>query len=143
MLWPSPGEARHWTRRALEHATVAVGNLDECEMATGEREPLAAARALLDLGLELAIVKRGPKGVLAATRDGVVESPPVEVEVVNGLGAGDAFGGAVCHGLLSGWDLERVLTFAGTAGAIVASRLACADAMPDTAEVEKLMEERP
>ncbi|MFI0349135.1 5-dehydro-2-deoxygluconokinase [Actinomadura sp. 9N407] len=138
MLWPSPEDARHWTRRALEHATVAVGNIDECEMATGEREPRAAARALLDLGLELAIVKRGPKGVLAATRDTVVECPPVEVEVVNGLGAGDAFGGAVCHGLLAGWDLERVITFAGTAGAIVASRLACADAMPDTAEVEGL-----
>ena len=46
--------------------------------------------------------------------------PPVPVEVVNGLGAGDAFGGAFCHGLLEGWDLERTLRFANTAGAIVA-----------------------
>ncbi|MEW2354835.1 5-dehydro-2-deoxygluconokinase [Spirillospora sp. NPDC029432] len=140
MLWPSPEDARFWTRRALEHAAVAVGNVEECEVATGERDPRAAAAALLGVpGLDLAIVKRGPAGVLAATRDRVVESPPVEVEVVNGLGAGDAFGGAVCHGLLAGWDLDRVLAFAGTAGAIVASRLACADAMPDTAEVEKAM----
>ena len=56
--------------------------------------------------------------------------PPVPVEVVNGLGAGDAFGGALCHGLLAGWELERMMRFCNAAGAIVASRLACADAMP-------------
>jgi len=64
----------------------------------------------------------------------------VPVEVVNGLGAGDAFGGALCHGLLSGWDLERVLRFANAAGAYVAGQLACADAMPDTADLEAMLE---
>ena len=77
--------------------------------------------------------------MLGATRDGeVVEVPPVPVEVVCGLGAGDAFGGALCHGLLSGWPLERTLSFANAAGAIVASRLLCADAMPTVEEVECL-----
>ena len=94
-----------------------------------------AADALLERGVELAIVKQGPKGVLAATRDERVE-PPFPVEVVNGLGAGDAFGGALCHGLLSGWDLRRILEFANVAGAIVASRLECSTAMPTEAEVE-------
>ena len=61
------------------------------------------------------------------------------VDVVNGLGAGDAFGGALCHGLLAGWDLERIVRFANAAGAIVASRLACSDAMPTAAEVEALL----
>jgi 5-dehydro-2-deoxygluconokinase len=76
-------------------------------------------------------VKQGPKGVLAVHRDGTTaEVPPVAVEVLNGLGAGDAFGGALCHGLLSGWGLERIMRFANAAGAIVASRLACATAMP-------------
>ena len=60
------------------------------------------------------------------------------VEVVCGLGAGDAFGGALCHGLLSGWPLEQTLRFANAAGAIVASRLLCADAMPTAEEVECL-----
>ncbi len=59
--------------------------------------------------------------------------------VVNGLGAGDGFGGALCHGLLSGWPLERVLRFANAAGAIVASRLECSTAMPTTAEVEAVL----
>ncbi|QXJ20223.1 5-dehydro-2-deoxygluconokinase [Actinomadura graeca] len=139
MFWASPGEARARVGRALEHATVAVGNLDECEIAVGTRGPRDAARALLDRGVSVAIVKQGPRGTLAASAEGVVEVPPTPVRVLNGLGAGDAFGGAVCHGLLEGWDLERTVRFAGAAGALVASRLACADAMPTEDEVGHLL----
>jgi 5-dehydro-2-deoxygluconokinase len=135
MFWSSREEARRWVQQALPHVTVAVGNLDECETAVGQREPLAAARALHDFGVKLAVVKQGPKGVLAHDKSTAVEVPPVPVNVLNGLGAGDAFGGALCHGLLAGWDIERVMRFANAAGAIVASRLACSDAMPTAAEV--------
>ncbi|MBB5117616.1 5-dehydro-2-deoxygluconokinase [Streptomyces eurocidicus] len=132
--------ARPFYAAALAHTTVAVGNADECEVATGERDPYAAAWSLLDAGVELAVVKQGPKGVLAVHRDGTtVEVPPVPVEVVNGLGAGDAFGGALCHGLLAGWDLERVVRYANAAGALVATRIACSSAMPTAAEVEALL----
>ncbi|MEU1483597.1 5-dehydro-2-deoxygluconokinase [Streptomyces sp. NPDC005752] len=134
--------ARAHYREALAHATVAVGNLDECEVATGEREPRAAARALLAAGPELAVVKQGPAGVLAVHRDGTsAEIPPLPVDVVNGLGAGDAFGGALCHGLLAGWDTERVMRYANAAGAIVASRLACSSAMPYPHEVEQALDD--
>ena len=92
-------------------------------------------------GVELAVVKQGPKGVLASDGDHVVEVPPVPVDVVNGLGAGDAFGGALCHALLAGWELERSMRFANAAGAIVAGRLACADAMPTVDEVEAKLQE--
>jgi 5-dehydro-2-deoxygluconokinase len=141
MFWPSREAARAEVQRALPHVTVAVGNLDECDTAVGEREPHAAARALRERGVEVVVVKQGPKGVLATDGTTEVEVPPVPVEVVNGLGAGDAFGGALCHGLLAGWDLERLMRFCNAAGALVASRLACADAMPDAAEVEALLEE--
>jgi len=140
MFWPSREQARRWVQRALPHVTVAVGNLDECDTAVGEREPLAAAQKLHEFGVKLAVVKQGPKGVLAHDRTMSVEVPPVPVDVVNGLGAGDAFGGALCHGLLAGWDIERVMRFANAAGAIVASRLACSDAMPTAAEVSRLLE---
>jgi 5-dehydro-2-deoxygluconokinase len=141
VFWPSREEARRWVQRALDHVTVAVGNLDECDTAVGLREPEAAAAALRDRGVETVVVKQGPDGVLASDGRSKVQVRPLPVEVVNGLGAGDAFGGALCHGLLAGWDLERVMRFANAAGAIVASRLACADAMPDSAEVEALLEE--
>jgi 5-dehydro-2-deoxygluconokinase len=108
-------------------------------VAVGSSDPREASAALLDIGLELAIVKQGPRGVLAQTAESVAEAPPIEVEVLNGLGAGDAFGGALCHGLLLGWDPERTIRFANAAGAIVASRLACADDMPTADEVEDLL----
>ncbi|MFF1471101.1 5-dehydro-2-deoxygluconokinase [Streptomyces mirabilis] len=129
--------ARAFYAEALRHTTVAVGNLDEVEIATGVREPHAAAEALLEAGVELAVVKQGPKGVLAVHRDGTsAEVPPLPVTVLNGLGAGDAFGGSLCHGLLAGWDLERIMRHANAAGAIVASRLECSSAMPTPDEVE-------
>ncbi|MGD6749859.1 5-dehydro-2-deoxygluconokinase [Streptomyces sp. BH105] len=141
-FWTDTAQARVYYREALAHTTVAVGNLDECEIATGERDPHAAATALLAAGVELAVVKQGPKGVLAVGRDGTVaELPPVPVDVVNGLGAGDAFGGALCHGLLSGWDVARTVAFANAAGALVAGRLACSDAMPTAEEVDDKLRE--
>ncbi|WP_433528332.1 5-dehydro-2-deoxygluconokinase [Micromonospora sp. CA-263727] len=140
MFWPSENAARTEVRRALRAVTVAVGNLDECAVATGERDPHRAAEALLDAGVELAVVKRGPKGVLGRSRTETVEVTPAKIDVLNGLGAGDGFGGALCHGLLAGWPLDRILRFANAAGAIVASRLECSTAMPTTAEVERFLE---
>ena len=142
MFWESSEEARAEVGRALEHVTVAVGNLEECDIAVGETDPHRAADALLDRGVEIAIVKQGPKGVLAKTREEIVEVAPVPVDVVNGLGAGDGFGGALCHGLLAGWELAKVIRFANAAGAIVAARRECSTAMPTTAEVVALLEAR-
>jgi 5-dehydro-2-deoxygluconokinase len=139
MFWSDESEAGHWAREALAHATVAVGNRDEVEVATGTRDPEAAADALLELGVRVAIVKRGPEGVLARTEDETVEVPPVRTEVVNGLGAGDAFGGALVHGMLEGMGLRETIELANAAGALVASRLACADAMPTIGELEALV----
>jgi len=138
-FWVSEAEAGRWGREAVALATVAVGGRSEAVPLVGDLPPAETAQALLDLGVDLAVVKLGPEGVLAATRDEEVTVPPVAVEVVNGLGAGDAFGGALCHGLLSGWELERTLRFANAAGALVASRLGCADDMPTEAEVDELL----
>lgn len=139
MFWNSPEEATAQVSRALEHVTVAIGNKEECQVAVGETEPMRAADALLERGVELAIVKQGPKGVLAKTKDETVEVPPYFVDVVNGLGAGDSFGGAICYGLLQGWGLEQMLKFANVAGALVASRLECSTAMPTREEVEEVL----
>ncbi len=140
MFWDSPAAATEQVQRALQHVTVAVGNREECEIAVGETNPHKAADALLNLGVELAIVKQGPRGVLGKTRHSSVTVAPNEVDVVNGLGAGDSFGGSLIHGLLHGWPLEKTLRYANAAGAIVASRLECSTAMPTAAEVAELAE---
>ena len=139
VFWDSPEQATEQIARALPYVTVAAGNSEECLVAVGESDPQSAAKALRAAGAELAIVKQGPAGVLGTRGEESIVVPPVPIEVVNGLGAGDAFGGALCHGLLSNWDLRRTLSFANAAGAYVAGQLACADAMPTIAEVETLM----
>jgi 5-dehydro-2-deoxygluconokinase len=141
MFWPSREEARRWIQQALPHVSVAVGNLDECDTAVGVREPAGAVAALHDAGVDLAVVKQGPAGVMASDLAHTVVVPPLAVDVVNGLGAGDAFGGALCHALLAQWDLEQSMRFCNAAGAIVASRLACADAMPTADEVQSKSKE--
>ncbi len=140
MFWADAAAAREQVQRALPDVTVAVGNREEAEVASGESDPERAADALLDAGVELAIVKQGPKGVLAKTR---TERGRVATRCrssrMNGLGAGDSFGGSLCHGLLAGWPLEQVLRYANAAGAIVASRLECSTAMPTLEEIETLL----
>jgi 5-dehydro-2-deoxygluconokinase len=140
MLWPEPAEAGERQQGALVHATVAVGNREEVSVAVGGGEPEELAGRLLDMGVELAIVKLGPAGVLVAWERGEMERvPAVPVEVVCGVGAGDGFGAGLCHGLLEGWDTVRTIRFANAAGAYVASQLACADAMPNEKQVLTLM----
>ena len=140
-LWESREAAHREVARFLPGVTVAVGNLEECEVAVGESDPDRAADALLAAGVELAVVKQGPRGTLAKTADERVEVPATPTEVLNGLGAGDAFGGALCHGLLRGWSLHRTVVAAGAAGAIVASRLECSTAMPTEREVLAVLDD--
>jgi 5-dehydro-2-deoxygluconokinase len=139
MFWPDAATAREEIGWMLGHATVAVGNRAEAEVAVGTADPDEAADRMLAQGVRLALIKKGAEGVLVATPEGRWTVPPQRVEVVCGLGAGDGFGGALVHGLLSGWDAVRIAEYANAAGALVASRLACADAMPTAAEIEEML----
>jgi len=139
MFWASERQASIHIGAALQHATVALGNRDECRVAVGTSDPDQAADRLIDAGISLAIVKKGAEGVLVATADSRSTIEPIRVDVVCGLGAGDAFGGCVCHGLLEGWEPERIVTWANAAGAIVAGRLMCSEAMPTLAEIEEAL----
>ena len=139
-MWPDPARAHEVALAAVRRSTVVVGNRAECEVAVGETDPDRAADALLAEGVRLAIVKRGGDGVLLATAEDRWTVPPVPIEVVCGLGAGDAFGGALIHGLLSGWTVPEIGMFANAAGAYVATQLTCGDAMPTLDQVERLMD---
>jgi 5-dehydro-2-deoxygluconokinase len=139
-MWDAAATATREVTAALEHATLAIGNRTECEIAVGTTDPDLAAERLLGRGLRGAIVKLGADGVLVATADGARERvPPYPVDVICGLGAGDAFGGALCDGLLGGWDLVESARNGNAAGAIVAGRLMCADDMPTRAEIEAVL----
>ncbi|MBL1074200.1 5-dehydro-2-deoxygluconokinase [Nocardia sp. 2] len=139
MFWPDMDTARAEIGWMLDHVNVVVGNRTEVQVAVGTADPDEAADRLLARGVRVAVVKRGAEGVLIATDAERWTVPPCPVDVVCGLGAGDGFGGALAHGLLSGWDAHRIAAYANAAGALVASRLACADAMPTNAEIEELL----
>lgn len=142
MFWDSEAEATEQVRRNLAYASIAIGNREECAVAVGDGSPEEQADRLLEAGVSTAVVKMGSQGVMARTATETVVSAPVPVETVNGLGAGDSFGGAFVHGLLSGWPLQNVLDFANAAGAIVASRIACSEDMPSAEDVMALLAER-
>lgn len=142
-FWASEAAGTEQIQPMLDHFTIVIGNRDECRVAVGSDDPETAADRLLDVGLEAAVIKMGGDGVLVALPDGTREQvAPFPVEVVCGLGAGDAFGGAFCHGLLSGWSVAESVRYGNAAGAIVAGRLLCADDMPYVAEIDAFLAER-
>ncbi len=138
-FWDSAAQATEFISPALDLCTVVVGNRDECEVAVGTRVPDQAADRILERGVSLAIVKLGAEGVLVATAESRSVISPIPVTVVCGLGAGDAFGGSLCHGLLAGWDATEIVSRANAAGAIVAGRLMCSDEMPTAGEIDHLI----
>ncbi|WP_026459665.1 5-dehydro-2-deoxygluconokinase [Schaalia suimastitidis] len=138
-FWGEEADAAREIDTVLPQVNIVIGNIKECEVAVGRRDAIGAADALLERGVDIAIVKQGPSGALLRSRDLTATIPAIPVDVYNGLGAGDAFGGAICHALLQGWELPRCLHFAAAAGAIVASRLECSTAMPTEDEVNALI----
>jgi 5-dehydro-2-deoxygluconokinase len=141
VLWSMPEDAHEWYARALEQSTIAIGGLSECAVATGElATPELVAERLHRYGVQIAVVKLGAEGVLVSDGTEQVRVPPIPVDVVCGLGAGDAFGGAFCATLLAGGSPVDAVRAGNAAGSIVAGRLACADAMPTRDELDAKLE---
>jgi 5-dehydro-2-deoxygluconokinase len=122
-LWRDPGEYRSLAAEAIAAAELVIGNEDEVEAAGAEE-----ARPL--------VIKRGERGATVLAHDDETDVPGFPVDVVNGLGAGDAFAAAVGHALLRGFPLVEGVRRGNMAGALVASQLACSEAMPRLVELE-------
>jgi 5-dehydro-2-deoxygluconokinase len=133
VLWEDVRDYPELAWRAAEFASVVVG---------GASEFVAAAldpRDLLKRGPKFVVVKRGGDGATIVDARGARDVPGVAVPVVNGLGAGDAFGAALGAALIAGRDPDEAVRRANAAGAIVASRLSCSTAMPRTSEIDALL----
>jgi 5-dehydro-2-deoxygluconokinase len=129
-LWQRAEEFPAVARVAIEHADIVIGNEEEVGAAAGD------PGALLGLGVRTLVLKRGERGVLLFHEGREVDVPGHPVEVVNGLGAGDAFAAAFTHALLHGKPADEAVRRGSVAGAIVASQLACSEAMPMLEELE-------
>jgi 5-dehydro-2-deoxygluconokinase len=124
-LWDDPGQFPALAAEAAAAADVVIGNEEEVDAAR-------VAPATL-------VLKRGERGATVYDDGEETDVAGFPVEVVNGLGAGDAFGAAVGHGLLRGLPLVEAVRRGTVAGAIVASRLACSEAMPRLDELEEAL----
>jgi 5-dehydro-2-deoxygluconokinase len=136
MFWPSPKAYAAAVEDVLPLADVVLGNEDEVRAATGLDDARQGIAALRAAGPRVLILKRGGEGAVLFDGDRVLEVPPVRMEVVNGLGAGDAFLAAVTHGILRGIDLATAVRRANWAGAFVASQVACSEAMPYLKDID-------
>jgi sugar/nucleoside kinase (ribokinase family) len=134
------GEAATVQRRALALADVALMNGEEAELLSGLAKNAQAARAIRSLGPEIVVVTAGGEGALVATADGVTRVPPVPVEVVFDIGAGDTFHA----GFLAAWqpdgDPLSAARFAAHAAALKIAREPVPDLLPTRAEVLAAME---
>jgi len=121
-LWDDPAQYPALAAEAAAAADVVIGNEDE----------VAAAR----VDPPTLVLKRGERGAMVIEHGEETDVVAYPVEVVNGLGAGDAFAAALGHGLLRGLPLVEAARRGSVAGGIVASQLACSEAMPRLEELE-------
>ncbi|TMD82359.1 MAG: 5-dehydro-2-deoxygluconokinase [Chloroflexi bacterium] len=135
-FWVNPDAYRDAIQAVLPRADIVVGNEDEVRAATGLDDPRKGIDRLRSLGPAVLILKRGGEGAVLFDKDQGLEVPPVRMEVVNGLGAGDAFLAAVTRGVLRGIELPTAVRQANWAGAFVASQIPCSEAMPFLKDLE-------
>lgn len=128
----------------LRHAHIALGTEEEMTAALDRTGPLdRIAAALRETGPETVVVKRGKAGSRIYTgSDARVDVPPFDVDVLNVLGAGDAFASGLIYGLRQGWPLPRAARVGNATGAIVVTRHGCANFMPTWDEVETFVAQR-
>jgi 5-dehydro-2-deoxygluconokinase len=124
MLWPDPSEYPELAQRAVAAADLVVGNEEELAAAALDERPMRL------------VLKRGGRGATVFDGGQETDVPARPVEVINGLGAGDAFAAALGHALLRGMPLVEGVRRGSVAGALVAAQLACSEAMPTLEELE-------
>jgi 5-dehydro-2-deoxygluconokinase len=136
MLWPNQSEATAVYAQAVAGCALVVGTEEEAEAAGG-------VEALRKLCPGVLVVKRGPRGCTVFERNKPpLDVPGFKIEILNVLGAGDAFLSGFLRGWLNGWPLQRCARLANAVGAIVVTRHGCAPAMPTMAEVEAFLKDQ-
>jgi 5-dehydro-2-deoxygluconokinase len=134
--WESAPAFAAQIQTLLRSATLAVGTEEELAAASGTADAATGAAMLLESGIDALVLKRGQRGATVfRPRVAPADVAPFTVEVLNVLGAGDAFASGLLYGYLQGWPLERAARMGNACGAIVVTRHGCANFMPTLDEV--------
>jgi 5-dehydro-2-deoxygluconokinase len=141
-LWPDARNFGVAVRSILPLVDVVLGTLDEIERATFTANSILS-EWMLESGLQALIIKRGAASTLIYSGNGKSQQVPTfPVEVLNVLGAGDAFASGFLYGYLKGWDLAKAALMGNACGAIVVTRHVCANFMPYEQEALDFIGER-
>jgi 5-dehydro-2-deoxygluconokinase len=141
--WAGASAFAEQIRQLLRSATLAVGTEEELAAAAGTTDVARAVATVIDCGVEALILKRGAKGsTVFRPHLPPHDVAPFRIEVLNVLGAGDAFASGFLYGYLQGWPLERAARMGNATGAIVVTRHGCANFMPTLDEVTAFVSAR-
>ncbi len=159
--WHDPRSFGVTTRAYLQHCTIALGTEEEI-LATMLSDPNQiritnqqisapeirgnvdeSIQKIMALGIEALIVKRGDKGSTVFLKNGeVIDVPGFKVDVMNVLGAGDAFASGFIYGYLNGWDWYKCCRMGNACGAILVTKPGCSNFNPTLDEVNAFIEEK-
>lgn len=130
----------------LHHFDVIVGTEEEFHIAGGSTDTLQALKTVRKFTNAVLVCKRGALGcsvfekALPDSLDGGLNVYGVRVEVLNVLGAGDAFMSGLMRGYLNNEGWEQACRYANACGALVVSRHGCAPAMPTKKELDDYLQ---
>lgn len=139
--WDASGRWMDLLEPCLEWVDYFLPSYDEAVMLSGRTSLSEMADAFLERGPRVAVIKRGPEGCYAKTREGQeLYAPAYNVETVDALGAGDAFVAGFVSGLVRGRDLEGCLRLGNAAGALCVTALGATTGIRPVDEVDRFAE---
>jgi 5-dehydro-2-deoxygluconokinase len=142
--WASAADASQAYSRAADLCDVIVGNDVEFGFMAGRMEDgLEAARSLVGAGAQIVVYKMGEKGAITFTAQGALQTGIYPTAALKPTGAGDAFLGNFIASLARGDDVQAAVLRGSAAAAMVVARVACAPAMPTTAELDAFLAQHP
>ena len=131
--WAAPGDYGRAMRAVVPWCDVVIGTEEEFAAALDGDDPAG----LIGSGPTAVVLKRGPGGVTVFLEDGRHDVAGFPVEVVNTVGAGDAFASGLIARRLRGDDWDAAARFANACGAIEVTRHGCSSAFPTEEEVRE------
>ena len=137
---PSDDVSQHM-QTILPYCDVIVGTEEEIHITGGSEDTITALKQIRKLSSSIIVLKLGPLGCTVITSNipnstddfNVIKGN--QVDILNVLGAGDAFMSGFLRGYLRSESLEKSANYANASGALVVSRHGCAPAIPSENEL--------
>ncbi len=137
-LWKAD-EARESLKPAVDKADIVLTDPDDIQILYGSSDTAGIAKQLLAKGIQIVVVKLGPKGSVAYSKNGFYTHRQYQVPVVDPVGAGDAFASIFVSKVLKGWSVKKALEAATVAGSLVVTRRGDNENIPSEEDIKSFL----